>query len=1044
MASTGFTGSTRFGELLRRHRQVAGLTQAELAERAGLSVRGINDLERGARQHPRKDTVALLADALGLAGAERAALEAAARGSAAPAAAGPDRSDILPTGTVTFLFTDIEGSTRLLQDLGRSRYATLLAAHRQLLRAALAAHGGHEVDSQGDSSFTVFPTAGQAVAAAVAVQRALTAHSWPAGATVRVRMGLHSGTAQVAGDRYIGLDVHRAARIAAAGHGGQVLLSQTTRNLVEDDLPDGVTLRDLGAHRLKDLQRPEGLSQLVLPDLPGDFPPLDALDLHRHNLPIQLTSFVGREREVAELMPRLLETRLLTLTGPGGTGKTRLALRLAADVVDAFAGGVWLVELAPLADPALVPQTVAMVLGAHEQPGRSLMDALLDVLRPKTLLLVLDNCEHLVAACASLAETLLRAAPNLRILASSREALGIAGETAYRVPSLPLPDPVPPEHPLDLTALARNDCVRLFVERAATHAPFHLTATNAPAIAQIGRRLDGIPLALELAAARTRLLPPEQIALRLNDRFHLLTGGSRTALPRHQTLLALIEWSYELLSEAERVLLRRLAVFAGNWSLEAAQAVCADGLGEDVLDTLARLADKSLVEVEAPGEATEARYRLLETIRQYAREKLVVAGEMEAIRDRHLDYFVRFAEAAEPKLRTAEQLEWLGRLDANHDNVRAALAWALERGASDHALRTLGAIAYFWIVRGYVSEGQKWVGDALAAVEHARGERAAPAHDLPTAAVQAHRAKVLHAAAWYHLLTLDAKAARTVVAEALRVWRELGDRWWIAVSLELESLIMTFQQEVQPAFARLEEGVALARQIGDPWVLATCLIRFGDALKPQGKAAAARPYLEEGVALARGVGDRMLLSEGLRELGSLHYDVDLEVAASLTGEALVNARAIGSVPHIVLALFQSIVVACLQRDPAKAKEFCAGILEFREVARSPFGAVFVLSSYGLVACIGGEPSKGVPLLAVGLKLLRELAGVEMASMEDDSMAKLVMQALEQAKAQLGPAAFQAAWADGQQLTVERALALATEDVSVDALRPEIVRVPGND
>ncbi len=421
------TASTRFGDLLRRARQAAGLTQAELAERAGLSVRGINDLERGARQTPRKDTVALLAAALGLADAERAAFAAAARGGAGPIAAGPVQTDTLPTGTVTFLFTDIEGSTQLLQTLGTESYAVVLEEHRNLLREALTAQGGHEVDSQGDSSFMVFATAAAAVAGAVAAQQRLAAHPWPAEATVRVRMGLHAGTAQLAGDRYIGLDVHRAARIAAAGHGGQVLLSEATSALVAPTLPEGIALRELGPHLLKDLQRPERLFQLILPDLPADFPPLNALDRHAHNLPIQLTSFIGRERELAELKPLLLTAHLLTLTGPGGTGKTRLALWLAADALESFADGVWLVELAPLADPGLVPQTVAATLGLRDQPGRAVLEVLLDYLRSKSVLLVLDNCEHLIAACAQLAETLLRAVPGLRILASSREALGVAG-----------------------------------------------------------------------------------------------------------------------------------------------------------------------------------------------------------------------------------------------------------------------------------------------------------------------------------------------------------------------------------------------------------------------------------------------------------------------------------------------------------------------------------------------------------------------------------------------------------------------------------------
>jgi class 3 adenylate cyclase len=431
---------TSFGEVLRRHRQAARLTQAELAERAGLSWRGINDLERGARQRPRKDTIALLADALGLSAEDQANFAAAARGSAERQTAAPSAASPLPTGTVTFLFTDLEGSTQLVQQLGATRYAQALASVRRLLRAACTRHHGRAVDVTGDSSFFAFAQASDALAAAAQAQRAVAAHAWPDEAAVRVRMGLHTGTAQVVGDHYIGLDVHRAARIAAAGHGGQVLLSWATGALVEAAVPEGTALRDLGEHRLKDLQRAERLYQVVLSDLPSDFPPLNALDAHRHNLPVQLTSFVGRERELAELRSLLVSSRLLTLTGPGGIGKTRLALRLAADVLELFTAGVWLVELAPLADPALVPHTVATTLGVRDQPGRPLLDVLCDSLRAKALLLILDNCEHVIDACAHLAEALLQVAPGLRILASSREALGIAGETAYRVPSLALPD----------------------------------------------------------------------------------------------------------------------------------------------------------------------------------------------------------------------------------------------------------------------------------------------------------------------------------------------------------------------------------------------------------------------------------------------------------------------------------------------------------------------------------------------------------------------------------------------------------------------------
>jgi non-specific serine/threonine protein kinase len=846
------TGSPRLGDLLRRHRLAAGLTQEELAERAGLSRRGIADLERGMRQTPRKETVALLVAALGLAGAERAAFEVAAR-------------------------------------------------------PATRASPGH-----------------------------------PAGA-----------------------------------------------------------------------------------------PPLNPVDRHAHNLPIQLTSFVGRERELAELKPLLLGSRLLTLTGPGGSGKTRLALSLAADALEHFADGVWLVELAPLADPTLVPQKVAAALGLRDEPGRPILEVVRDYLRPKTLLLLLDNCEHLIAACAEVAETLLRAAPNLRILASSREALGIAGETVYRVPSLPLPDTIQPDHPHDLDALARNECVRLFVARAAsTSPPFRLTARNAPAIAQIGRRLDGIPLALELAAARTRILPPQQIAARLDDRFRLLKGGSRTALPRHQTLLALFEWSHDLLSEAERVLLRRLSVFAGGWSLEAAQAVCGDGLGADVLETLERLADKSLIDVATPLDAAEGRYRLLETIRQYAREKLVAAGEADMLRDRHLEYFAQLAEAAEPQLRRAEQMAWVERLEREHDNLRAALAWALESGKRRSMLRLAGALAYLWDVRGYWSEGCRWLDDALQLDSRQQEGGVAvqspskPA--LPTRGDAALRAKVLYGAARLHIWALfDFAGSLTLIEEGLRLWRELDDKWWMAVALEHVGFLL-LGHDLQTAIASLEEGVTVAREVEDRWPLALCLIRLAQAVSVT-DVAAARRMCEEGVTLARRVGDKGLLSLGLEELTPLYWsEGNLTAAEAVAADALGEARAIGSVAEAIVSMYFLAYTACLQGDLARAREHCDQMVAYcRETGTSQWVFMAFLA-FGWVACFAGQWERGVRLVAACMTLLRQ-AGPDFFN--SGPAATIPDQTLEKARAHLGAAAFETAWAEGERMTLEQALALATENES---------------
>ncbi len=763
------------------------------------------------------------------------------------------------------------------------------------------------------------------------------------------------------------------------------------------------------------------VDQLALarePGAPAAVPPQKQVTF-RHNLPVQLTSFVGRERELLELKQLLTTTHLLTVTGPGGTGKTRLALQLAGEVLEEFPNGVWLVDLAPVADPTLVTQTAAARLDVRELPGRGILDALTDYVRAKTLLLILDNCEHLIDACAQLAESLLRAAPGLKILATSREALGIAGETAFRVPSLPQPDP---EQLHNLDALARNDCVHLFIDRAlAAYPSFRLKEKNAAAVAEICRRLDGIPLAIELASARTTVFPPEEIAARLDDRFRLLTGGSRTALERHQTLFALIEWSHQLLSEAERMLLRRLSVFAGGWSIEAVQTVCAENPGDEVLDVLTQLVNKSLVVFEEETEA--ARYHLPETIRQYARDKLFEAGEAEPLRERHLKYFLGFAQAAEPKLRGAEQLEWLERLETEYDNLRTALAWSLESGRSGRALELAGTLYYFWLQRGNFSEGQKWVGEALALAEREQSEQAAAGQASPTRMEMAHRARVLYAAAWFEMGALDLKGCHALVEESLRLWRELEDHWWMAVALELAGLLSSMENPGR-SLGYLEEGVSLARELEDPWPLAMCLIRMGDAMKPAGNAAEARPFLEEGVVVARRIGDRGVLSEGLRELGSLYFIEDLSIAESLTQEALTAARAIGSI-GVFLALMQMVVISCLQIDLAKARRYCLELWAIVQETGAPFAAVFALVAFGLAASFGERPGKGVRMIAASLAAFSQKGANLLGGAEGDPFKAVFTKALDTARAQLGPAAFETAWAEGQQMTVEQALALAT-------------------
>ena len=598
--------------------------------------------------------------------------------------------------TFTFLFTDIEGSTALLRRLRESLYTQVLADHRSLIRSGLAAHGGREVDTQGDGLFAVFSSPSACLAAVVDMQKALETHAWPAGEHVRVRMGIHTGEASKTATGLVGLDVHRAARVAAVGYGGQVLLSEAAAALVRDWIPAQAALKDLGVHRLKDLGRPEHIFQLQVPGLQAEFPPLRSLGNPAllNNLPAQLSTFIGRARELSEVRALVESSRLVTLTGAGGCGKTRLSLQVAAEMLDGSGDGVWLVELAAVSDPDAVPSVIIEALGIAPQAGRPALEALLDALAPQDLLIVLDNCEHLIDACAKTADALVRRCPRVHLVATSREPLGIDGETIYRVPSLSLPASGASEAP------ETSDAVALFLDRArAQGAGLTVNEETLPVIVSVCQRLDGLPLAIELAAARLRSLSLTGLHDRLDQRFRLLTGGSRTALARQQTLRATVDWSYSLLNGAEQSLLRRLSTFAESFDLDAAEAVC--GFGEidvfDVAELLGALVDKSLVVAEPAGGAL--RYRLLETIRRFAAERLAEAGEDEAaaVAAAHGRHYLSVAEAAAPHLRGSDQSDWFARLDADHANLRRATQYASSvPGGTEQVLRFAVALDRYW------------------------------------------------------------------------------------------------------------------------------------------------------------------------------------------------------------------------------------------------------------------------------------------------------------------------------------------------------------
>jgi predicted ATPase/class 3 adenylate cyclase/Tfp pilus assembly protein PilF len=801
----------------------------------------------------------------------------------------PAMPDLL-TGTVTFLFTDIEASTRLLDELGPHRYADALAQHRTLVRDAVVAREGVDRGTEGDSFFCVFMSAPNAVAAAADAQRALQRHDWPESAQLRVRMGLHTGTPLVTDD-YVGVDVHRAARIMSAGHGGQVLMSQTTRDLVAEHLPVGTSLRDLGEHRLKDLGAAQRLYQLLVEGLRADFPPLKTLERRQTNLPAQPTPLIGRNRELGELVDLLSrsEVRLVTLTGPGGTGKTRLALQLGAEALDSFADGVFFVPLAPVREPALVLPVVAETLGLREQPGQSIDETLVEFLRDKELLLLLDNLEQLVDVAPRLAEVLAHV-PRLKVVATSRSPLRVAAEQHY-----------------PLETLADDDALELFLARARAVRPdFVLDGTHSTVV-EICRRLDNLPLAIELAASRVRAVPPDAILKRLETRLKLLTGGARELPERQQTLRAAIDWSYDLLSEDERTLFRRLAVFVGGWTLDAGEAVC-DPLGDlsmDVLDGLTSLVDKSLVR---PGREVEGepRFWMLQTIREYAAERLEESGELEQVSRRHAEHFLAVAEQGAKVAYGGEQAEWWTRLDAEHDNEREALVWAVDN-EREIELRLVNALWYFWSVRGHLSEGRRWLEGAIAGSD--------PAHE-------ALRARAASAAGALAYRQGDYERARTLADATLELNRELGDELETARALGELGNIAVALGKYEQALAKYAESSELLRKLDDRGRLAQVLANMGAVANMRGDYDEGRRLTEEALALQRESGNVEAATISLHNLARIDLRMGRTAAAAdLLHQSLDGARQLDYRELIAYCLEACFELAVALRNPDHAARF---------------------------------------------------------------------------------------------------------------------------
>jgi predicted ATPase/class 3 adenylate cyclase len=964
--------------------------------------------------------------------------------------------DSLPSGTVAFLFTDIEGSTKLAQEYP-DQWEALRARHNAILRSAMDTYNGYVFQIVGDAFCVAFHSASDALNAALNAQWLLQNESWSP-ARVSVRMGIHTGVAQLndtsAQIIYLGYaTLVLTQRIMSAGHGGQILISGATRELVRDALPANTEILDLGERRLKDLLRPQHLYQLQAPGLASRFPPLRTLEASRNNLPVQLTSFIGRENEIVEIKQELKNHHLVTLTGPGGTGKTRLSLQVGVDLLDQFHHGVWFIELAPLTDPGLIPQTILLAIGITEQSGKPL-DVLREYLREKKSLIVLDNCEHLLEASANVANAILSAAPDLKVLASSREALGVPGEMSYPVPSLSLPDI---KHLPVIEQFSQYEAVRLFLDRAllvARH--FSVDASNAPFIAQICHRLDGIPLAIELAAARVQMLSVDQISAGLDNRFHLLTGGARTLLPRQQTLRALIDWSYDLLSENERLFLRRLSVFAGGWTLEAAEEVCVGQddtsysqsiLSHDILDLLTQLVNKSLVLVVEGSQSGERSYRMLETIRQYARDRLSEAGSIENVRQHHLAYFVKLTTQAGPELYRSNQVFWLNKLDEEIDNLRTALEWALATDIESGLQIVAGPIYRFWLFRSTYRELGNWLAQllrlhdqsnplhvrALAIQSQCVGNNEGnfkEAHLLAEKSLQMARslsdkqseAFSLSILGGFTLLQGSVGEAIPLLEQSLALYRKLGDKVGQTSTIDWLSIN---NSDLARAASYAREGLELCRELGDLAGVASILTTLARLTYSQGDFSSPAPWLEEVLSLSRHLGDQVREDEALITYGTLAYwQGDYQRAIAFYEEGILLGEKIGYHYQNLWAQIYMAYAVLRQGDIHKAHQLFANGIHDMQRANLLIGLVFAMEGLASLHVNQGQVERATQLFAWA-NAMREKIGdprppVEQTSMEKDlAVIHFGMDDTE----------FTRLSADGRTMTVEQAIALALEEHS---------------
>jgi predicted ATPase/class 3 adenylate cyclase len=866
-----------------------------------------------------------------------------------------------PSGTVTFLFSDIEGST-LKWEKNAELMQSAFSRHESIMRNAMHNHGGFIYKMIGDAFQIAFSTAREAIEAALMAQLSLQSEEWGEIGPIEVRMALHTGVVEERGEDYIGPILNRVARMMSAGHGGQVLLSQATYELLRDDLPDDVSIQNLGEHRLKDLSRFEQIYQVISPGLRQEFPHLTTLNTHPNNLPSQLTSFIGREREIEEIEQLLKKSRLLTLLGPGGAGKTRLAIQVAANVLHHFEQGIFFVDLAPISDPQFVSRTIAETLNIRETASQPVVQSIKNYLGEKNLLFILDNFEQIVET-APLVADLLSSAPKLKVILTSRQPLMISGEQEYLVPPMGVPVL---DHRESIKAISQYEAVELFINRAESVRPdFEITSGNASAIAEVCARLDGLPLAIELAAARIRSLSPSQLLDRLQTRFAELSGGMRDLPPRQQTLLATIDWSYDLLEEGEKELFARLSVFQGGRTLEAAEAVCGPDSSINIFDGLDSLTRQSLLYMDQ-GLDNEPRFMMLETIHEYARQKLIESDQVEQIKGQHADYYLALVERAEPEMRGKKQAYWSAKLRSEHDNLRTALSWSFSEGDFVVGIRLAGGLRDYWYYQGLFGEGWKWTETALEGVDQA------------PIAVQA---KLYNTASHLLFYLGDHQRGEEWALKALSLYRDLGDERNLAWAyILLGSHQMEHPDRTNEGILLSEKGLALFRKNNDRPGIDQALTVIGELARMQGDYDRAGKVYQEALVINCELGDKYRESINLLNLAYVsHHRKDYQQEEELIKQALMLS------------------------GEFKTKYFT---ILYLDALASPIGAT-------------GEPERAATILGASQAFLDDM-GIERQTADQHEIDRV----LASLHKQLDESSFEAAWTQGRAMSLEQAIAFA--------------------